>query len=81
MQSTVSSRGQTAVPAEIRKRFRLEPQSRLEWITEGEFILVVPIPKDPIRAFRGSLKGKYTGEEFLKDRQREREQEKLKESR
>ncbi len=79
MNSTISSRGQTAVPAEIRRRFHLEPQSKLEWIAEGEMIIVVPIPKDPITAFRGSLKGRYSGEEFMKDRKADREIEKRKE--
>jgi bifunctional DNA-binding transcriptional regulator/antitoxin component of YhaV-PrlF toxin-antitoxin module len=75
MQSTLSSRGQTAVPAKIRKKFHLEPQSRLEWLITGDVLTVIPIPKDPIRAFRGSLKGRYTGEKFLKDRRQDRERE------
>ena len=32
MRTTVSSRGQTAVPSEVRKRFNLTENSRLEWI-------------------------------------------------
>ena len=72
MRSTISSRGQTAVPAEIRRQFNLRERSRLEWMVEGESITVLPVPADPIRSFRGSLKGKYTGEALLSDRRRDR---------
>jgi len=75
MQSIISSRGQTAVPAKIRRRFHLESHSKLEWVINGDIITVIPIPKDPIKTFRGSLKGKYTEKEFLKDRQQDRDRE------
>jgi len=43
MRSTITSRGQTVVPAPIRERFRLGPTTRLEWIVEGDgSIRVVP---------------------------------------
>ncbi len=61
MRTTVSSRGQTAVPAEVRKRFKLTENSRLEWIIEGDVITVLPVPPDPARSFRGSLQDKYSG--------------------
>ena len=72
MRSTVSSRGQTAVPAEIRRRFHLREQSRLEWIVDGDIITVLPVPSNPVRAFRGSLKGKYSVKALLRERARER---------
>ncbi|MBW1965711.1 MAG: AbrB/MazE/SpoVT family DNA-binding domain-containing protein, partial [Deltaproteobacteria bacterium] len=34
MRSTITSRGQTVIPAEIRRRFHLSPADRLEWIVE-----------------------------------------------
>ena len=60
------------MPAEVRRRFDLEGNSQLEWIIEGDFITVLPVPPDPVRAFRGSLRGKYTGKAFLQERARER---------
>jgi AbrB family looped-hinge helix DNA binding protein len=72
MRSTISSRGQTAVPAEIRRRFNLTDRSRLEWMVDGEVITVLPVPSDPVKAFRGVSKGKYTGAMLLADRRRER---------
>jgi AbrB family looped-hinge helix DNA binding protein len=75
MRTTVSSRGQTAVPAEVRKRFKLGANSRLEWIIEGDVITVLPVPPDPVRAFRGSLRGKYSGMMLLRERRQERRRE------
>jgi AbrB family looped-hinge helix DNA binding protein len=75
MRSTISSRGQTAVPAEIRRRFNLTDRSRLEWMVDGEVITVLPVPSDPVKAFRGISKGKYTGAMLLADRRRERARE------
>lgn len=75
MRTTVSSRGQTAVPAEVRRRFNLKGNSRLEWIIEGDVITLLPVPPDPTRAFRGSLRGKYTGKAFIRERVRERRRE------
>lgn len=57
MQSTITTRGQTVIPAAIRRRFHLSPADRLEWIIENDTIQVVPVRKDPIAAFRGQGKG------------------------
>jgi AbrB family looped-hinge helix DNA binding protein len=75
MRTTVSSRGQTAVPAAVRKRFKLTGRSRLEWIIEGDVITLLPVPADPARAFRGALRGRYSGAALLRDRRKERERE------
>ena len=54
MITTLSDRGQTAVPARIRKRFKLKARQRLEWAEDGKIIYVLPVAKDPIAGFRGS---------------------------
>jgi AbrB family looped-hinge helix DNA binding protein len=75
MKTTISSRGQTAVPAEIRRRFHLTERSRLEWLIDGELITVLPVPAEPARGFRGSLKGQYAGAQLLRQRRAERRRE------
>lgn len=75
MRTTISSRGQTAVPAEIRRRFGLTGRTRLEWLIDGDLITVLPVPAEPTRAFRGSLRGLYSGKQLLRDRARERRRE------
>lgn len=52
METTVSDRGQTAIPARIRKRFKLKARQKLEWVDDGRVIYLLPVEKDPIAAFR-----------------------------
>ncbi len=68
MKTTLTERGQTAVPARIRKRFGLKPGQKLEWVEDGKVIYVLPVPDDPIRAFRGSSKGVRLTEALLQSR-------------
>ncbi len=68
MRSTITERGQTVIPAEIRRRFHLNPADRLEWVVEPQGIRVVPVRADPIEAFRGQGKGGGT-RHLLADRQ------------
>jgi AbrB family looped-hinge helix DNA binding protein len=73
MLTKVSSRGQTAIPAEIRKKYGIKENSKLQWIDEGEIITVVPISEDPIKSFRGMSKNKNLVKDLLEDRKKERE--------
>lgn len=57
MRSTITSRGQTVIPAEIRRRFRLTASDRLEWIEVDGCLKVIPVRANPIEAFRGQGKG------------------------
>lgn len=74
MRSTITERGQTVVPAEIRRRFNLTPAQRLEWVIEGGVIRVVPVCEDPVQAFRGQGKGGATAR-LLKTRKQDRSRE------
>jgi AbrB family looped-hinge helix DNA binding protein len=60
MQSTITARGQTVVPAAIRNKFHLGPADRLEWLLDDGGIRVVPVRANPIEAFRGQGKGGAT---------------------
>jgi len=75
MKARVSSRGQVSIPSQISRQFNIEPESRVEWIVESNVIKVVPLPKDPIAAFRGLGSRKYSTERLIKDRRAEREKE------
>lgn len=70
MRSTITQRGQTVIPAEIRHLFHLSPQDRLEWVVKGEQIRVVPVRADPVQAFRGRGKGGAT-RRLLADRRKD----------
>lgn len=60
MQSTITARGQTVIPATIRHQFHLSPADRLEWILDNGSIRVVPVRASPVDAFRGQGKGGST---------------------
>lgn len=53
MITTITVRGQTVVPAKIRKTHHLGPECKLEWIDDGFSIRVVPLGLDTIREARG----------------------------
>ena len=74
MRSTITQRGQTVIPAEIRRHFHLSPSDRLEWIIENDTLRVVPVRDNPIEAFRGRGRGgstKRLRDERRKDRESE----------
>ena len=76
MKTTVSVRGQTVVPREIRKQMGIGPQTKLEWQIRDGVIVVYPIPPDPIEAAVGVFKGQGpTTDNLLAERQRERQRE------
>lgn len=72
MKSTVTVRGQTAIPASIRRAHNIAAFSRLEWLDDGKSITVVPLPRDPIRALRGKYKGCRLSDALAVYRTRER---------
>ena len=71
MKTTVTRRGQTVIPARVRRAYRIGPKTRIEWIDDGQTIRVVPLPEDPIAAARGTAKGLRTV--LLRDRRQERQ--------
>jgi AbrB family looped-hinge helix DNA binding protein len=73
MQTMVSSRGQTVIPASLRKRHGISEGDQVLWIDDGRTIRVVPLPADPISALRGSGRGERLTERLLEDRRAERE--------
>ena len=75
VKTKVTTSGQVSIPAEIREKLHIETDTKLEWYIEENAIRVVPVPKDPISAFRGRGNGVYTTQDLLKERIRERSSE------
>jgi len=67
MTTKMSQKGQIVIPAEIRKRYEIEPGDKLELVDIGGEIVIVPISiKNPIDEARGFLKGGKSTRELLK---------------
>jgi bifunctional DNA-binding transcriptional regulator/antitoxin component of YhaV-PrlF toxin-antitoxin module len=71
MKTIVTARGQTIVPAKIRKDHQISSHTQLEWIDDGETIRVVPLPTDKLHAAKGSTKGLH--QKLLAERAWERQ--------
>jgi bifunctional DNA-binding transcriptional regulator/antitoxin component of YhaV-PrlF toxin-antitoxin module len=71
MKTTVTARGQTVVPAKIRKDYQIGAQTQLEWLDDGETIRVIPLPPDTIQAARGITTGLH--QRLLAEREQERQ--------
>lgn len=75
MQTTITKRGQTVVPASIRRRYDIHEGDQLVWLDDGQVIKVIPVSGDPIRALRGSGRGAHLTEKLLKERGEDKERE------
>ena len=74
LKTTITQRGQTVVPAQIRKELGIEDHSYLIWETDGKVITVMPAPKDPIRALRGYSAGKNLRKALIRSRKEDESQ-------
>lgn len=74
MRTRVTKRGQVSVPAEVRRELDIGPNTVLEWVVEDGTARVIPLPADPVRAFRGSgRRGQVKS--LLRERGRDRRRE------
>jgi len=74
VRTKVTKRGQVSVPAEVRKKLQIGPSTELEWVVEGTTVRVIPLPVDPVKAFRGSGK-KGMVQRLLRERRLDRQRE------
>ena len=68
METVVSRRGQTVVPAAIRAKYNIKDGDQLVWIDDGQTICVIPIPADPVAALYGRGKGQGLSRKLMEDR-------------
>jgi AbrB family looped-hinge helix DNA binding protein len=75
METAITRRGQTVIPAPIRQRYRIRAGDHLVWLDDGETIRVVVVPADALSALRGSGRGEHLVERLRKEREQERSRE------
>lgn len=55
MIATITSKGQVTIPVAIRKKYGLGANDRVDFITEGDRIILIPVKT--FHDFRGSVTG------------------------
>lgn len=78
MTLTISNKGWVVIPAELRKKYNLQPGTEVIIVDYGGVLSIVPALHDPIKQGRGSLKGLPS---LTKDLLQERKKEKSREAR
>ncbi|HUT59200.1 MAG TPA: AbrB/MazE/SpoVT family DNA-binding domain-containing protein [Phycisphaerae bacterium] len=72
----ISQKGWVVIPADYRRKYGLKPGMRVEFVDYGGGLSVVPVPKDPIRAARGLLRGRTSlTRALLRERAKDRARE------
>jgi AbrB family looped-hinge helix DNA binding protein len=77
--TTISSKGQVVVPAELRKQLGLKKGTRATWTEEGGRLILMPITERILDEMQGFLKPRpgepSVFEASLEERERERRRE------
>lgn len=72
MQTLITERGQISIPADVRKKLHLKPGMGMEWVITEKGIYLFPVPENPVKSFRGSLKNRNLLDDLLLSRQKDR---------
>lgn len=72
LETSVTERGQTVVPAEIRKRYNIKKGTKLAWLDDGQTIIVLPVPEDPLQALYGCAVNENLSDALMEYRREER---------
>jgi len=78
MALTISNKGWVVIPAELRKKYNLQPGTEVIIVDYGGVLSIVPALDNPIKQGRGLLKGLPS---LTKDLLQERKKEKSREAR
>jgi AbrB family looped-hinge helix DNA binding protein len=72
--STVTTKGQLVIPANLRRKYGIRKGTRVAMIEEGNRIVLQPITREFIRGLRGSWKDADVALKILlEERKRDRE--------
>ncbi len=63
----VSEKGSIVIPAKVRAKYGIKPQSMVEFVDLGGEIVLIPVSDDPIGDSRGILKSDLTAKEILEE--------------
>lgn len=60
MLSTVTTKGQVTIPADIRARFHIQPNDRVDFFVDGERIVITPVKG--LKQLRGAVAAAGAGD-------------------
>ena len=73
MSLTISEKGWVVIPAELRKKYQLDPGSEVVIVDYGGVLAIVPAAREPIKRGRGLLKNiPSLANDLRKERAKER---------
>ena len=58
MEVKTSSKGWLVIPADLRRKYRLQPGTRVTVVDYGGVLSLVPVDEDPIASSAGILRGR-----------------------
>ena len=70
-----SPKGQLIIPAKLRKKVGITPGNPVQIIEQEDYLIIKPVPKDPIKAAKGILPPSSPSltEELINERKKEME--------
>lgn len=71
VKANVSSKGQIVIPKELREKYGLDQGSKVGILEYPNEIVIVPLPRDAVKAARGMFASKKTVREMLEEVRRE----------
>lgn len=70
----VSKKGQVVIPAPLRKKYGIEPATKVEITEIDNKICIIPLPDSPIKGARGMLKmGRKSSSVLFSERRKDKE--------
>lgn len=73
MEAYITVKGQIVIPAELRRKYRITPNTRIAILDNGNEIILRPITREYLKSLRGSLKGSNALEVLLEERRKDKE--------
>jgi AbrB family looped-hinge helix DNA binding protein len=75
MTLTISNKGWVVIPAELRKKYQLEPGTEVVIVDYGGVLSIIPALREPVKQGRGLLKDIPSLKGDLKEHAKERRRE------
>jgi AbrB family looped-hinge helix DNA binding protein len=77
--ASVTSKGQLVIPARLRRKYRIEPGTKVLFVERENEILIQPVTKEYVRSVCGLFKrGTSATQALLQERAKDKEREEAK---